>query len=152
MPVTIDSNGGPQFLAGGSEAIDKFQFEKFCKEWGVQLILSSPHHHQSNGIAEEAVKEAKKIITATINPDTGKLDRSACPAGLVLFRNMPRKPTNLAPNKMIFGRIIRDNLPISRHLFKPEAKADVKCRLKDVIMLLPSIPTHLATSASRTMC
>jgi hypothetical protein len=130
IPVTIYSDGGPQFLEG--ETIDKFEFGKFCKDWGVEHVTSSPHHHQSNGIAEEAVKEMKKIISATFDADRGRLKQSELAAALLLFRNTPRAPTDLSPSEMVFGQIVRDNLPISRQLFKPQARFEVEKRLQEV--------------------
>ena len=130
IPVTIYSDGGPQFLVGNT--IDKFEFGKFCKEWGVEHITSSPHHHQSNGIAEEAVKEMKKIISATFDAERSRLKQSELAAALLLFRNTPRAPTNLSPSEMVFGQIMRDNLPISRRLFKPQARYEVEKRLREV--------------------
>ncbi len=67
IPVNIYWDGGPQFLEG--ELVGKFEFGKFCKKWGVQNVTSSPHHPQSNCIAEVAVKEMKKIISATYNAE-----------------------------------------------------------------------------------
>ena len=130
IPVTIYSDGGPQFLEG--ERVDKFEFGKFCKEWGVQHVTSSPHHPQSNGIAEEAVKEMKKIISATYDAERSRLKQSELAAALLLFRNTPRAPTNLSPSELVFGQIMRDNLPISRRLFKPQARYDVEKRLREV--------------------
>ena len=130
IPVTIYSDGGPQFLEG--DKVDKFEFGKFCKDWGVQHVTSSPHHPQSNGIAEEAVKEMKKIISATFDADRSRLKQSELAAALLLFRNTPRAPTDLSPSEMVFGQIVRDNLPISRQLFKPQARYEVEKRLREV--------------------
>jgi hypothetical protein len=101
IPVTIYSDGGPQFMEG--ETINKFEFGQFCKEWGVQHITSSPHYPQSNGLAEEAVKNAKKMIIATFDWNTKRCRPAEIAAGLLLFRNTPRSPTNLSPNEIVFG-------------------------------------------------
>lgn len=114
------------------DKVDKFEFGKFCKDWGVQHVTSSPHHPQSNGIAEEAVKEMKKIISATFDADRSRLKQSELAAALLLFRNTPRAPTDLSPSEMVFGQIVRDNLPISRQLFKPQARYEVEKRLREV--------------------
>ncbi len=131
VPVTIYSDGGPQFMAGEAR-VDAFEFGRFCQEWGVQHITSSPHHPQSNGLAEEGVKEAKKLIAATFNWNTKACHKSDLAAGLLLFRNTPRSPTNLSPNEMVFGHMVRDNLPISRAHFHPSARYEVEKRLREV--------------------
>jgi hypothetical protein len=125
IPVTIYSDGGPQFFDDG-------EFDEFCKEWGIQHVKSSPYFAQSNGIAEGAVKEMKKLIRATFCHNTGKLDKSGASAGLLMFRNTPRSPTDLAPSEMLFGHLIRDNLPISRQAFRPMARYAIEQRLQQV--------------------
>ena len=47
------------------------EFKNFAKEYGFNHVTTSPYHHQSNGRAESAVKEAKKILkkTATSKSD-----------------------------------------------------------------------------------
>jgi hypothetical protein len=67
VPVMIYSDGGPQY---------KDAFDDFCKRWSINHVKSSPHYPQSNGVAESAVKEMKKIIRATFNNQTGMLDKS----------------------------------------------------------------------------
>ena len=130
VPVTIYSDGGPQFMEG--ENVNRFEFGQFCKEWGVQHVTSSPHYPQSNGLAEEAVKNAKKMITATFDWNTKRCRPAEIAAGLLLFRNTPRSPTNLSPNEIVFGRTVRDNLPISRAHFRPQARYEVEKRLQEV--------------------
>lgn len=126
IPVTIYSDGGPQFLEDGV-------FDKFCAEWGIEHIISSPHNPQSNGVAEEAVKEMKKLIRGTFDSRTGKLDLPSICAGMLLFRNTPRAPHNLSPSELLFGQRQRDNLPMSRDLFKPEARFEIEKRRQEVM-------------------
>jgi hypothetical protein len=111
VPMVIYSDGGPQFTSD--------EFAQFCAKWGVQHVDSSPYYPQSNGIAEGAVKEMKKIIRGTFVHSSGKLDKSSAAAGVLLFRNTPRTPTDLSPAQLLFGRSMRDNLPMSRQNLKP---------------------------------
>ena len=131
VPVTIYSDGGPQFFSGEGR-VDQFLFTKFCKEWGVEHVVSSPHYPQSNGIAEGAVREMKKLIIANWDDNSNKCKVADLAASLLLFRNTPRLPTNLAPNKIVFGRLVWDNLPISRALFKPDVRFEVEKRLQQL--------------------
>lgn len=62
IPEVVVSDNGPQFSGAlGSE------FSKFAKEYNFQHVTSSPHYHQSNGMAESAVKiikgSLKKLLT-----------------------------------------------------------------------------------------
>ncbi|CAB3222022.1 unnamed protein product [Arctia plantaginis] len=38
------------------------EFKLFAREWNFTLKTSSPHHHQSNGKAESAVKQVKRLL------------------------------------------------------------------------------------------
>jgi hypothetical protein len=125
IPVTSYTDGGPQFFKDG-------EFDKLCKGWGIQHVKSSLHHPQSNGIAEETVKDMKKIIRTTFCHRTGKLDAPSASAGLLLFRNTPLAPFDLSPAELLFGQKIRDCLPISRAAFRPEARFEVEKRRQEV--------------------
>jgi len=124
VPVTIYSDGGPQFKENG-------EFNAFCEKWGIEHITSSPHMSRSNGVAEEAVKEMKKIIRASVS-QAGVLDRQTTVAGLMMFRNTPRSPTNLSPAQIIFGQDMRDSLPMTRTNLKPDNRFAVEQRLQEV--------------------
>jgi transposase InsO family protein len=112
VPEIIYTDGGPQFLQDGA-------FDKVCQEWGIRHILSSPYMPRSNGHAEATVKQMKKLIQANLGPN-GILIRSSAMAGLQVFRNTPREPTELSPAVMIFGHSIRDLVPMKREALLPE--------------------------------
>jgi hypothetical protein len=115
--VTIYSDGGPQF---------KDEFVDFCKRWSINHVKSSPHYPQSNGIAESAVKEMKKISRATFNNQTRMLDKSGFAAAMLMFRNTPRSPTDLSPAQLVFGRHLQDTLPFSRQMLRPQCRFEIK--------------------------
>ena len=46
---------------------DSKEFSQFCQRKQIKHTKSSPHHHQSNGKAESAVKIAKSILRKTEN-------------------------------------------------------------------------------------
>jgi hypothetical protein len=104
MPVTIYSGGGPQL---------KDKFDNFCKRWSIKQVKSIPHYPQSNGVAESAVKEMKKIIRATFNNQTRTLDKSRFAAAMLMFRNMPRSLTDLLPAQLVFRQHLQYTLPFS---------------------------------------
>ena len=53
-PTTLIADNGTNFISS--------KFRRFLKSWDVNQITSIPHHHQSNGRAEAAVKLMKGII------------------------------------------------------------------------------------------
>ena len=127
VPVKLFSDGGPQYKSQ--------KFSDFCTRWGIQHIMSSPHFPQSNGIAENSVKEMKKLIRGTFNHSAGRVNEEDFSAGILLFRNTPCSPTNRSPAETLFGRQIRDNLPISRKLLKPDLRFDVEKRRKEAQLI-----------------
>ena len=48
------SDNGPQFSSA--------EFTAFAKTWNLDHKTSSPHHHQSNGKAENAVRTVKRLF------------------------------------------------------------------------------------------
>ena len=75
-----------------------------AKEWGFQHTLSSPTHAQSNGKAEAAVKNLKKLIKkcGSINEEFWK--------GMLVIRNTPLC-SGKSPFQLLLGRSLRDSLP-----------------------------------------
>jgi len=125
IPETIYSDGGPQFR-------DKTAFSEFCKRHNIESVLSSPYHSQSNGVAENAVKQMKRLIHCTYSGQLKTVDPEAWTKTITLFRNTPRQPTGLSPAELLFGRPIRDGLPTPRDHYKPTLKAEVEKRLQRV--------------------
>ena len=53
-PEEFYTDSDPRYLAE--------EFQKFFRIWQVTHKVSSPHHHQSNGKSESAVKAAKRLV------------------------------------------------------------------------------------------
>ena len=54
IPNTIETDNGPQYSS--------YQFEQFCKNYDIVHDTSSPEYARSNGLAENSVKNVKKLI------------------------------------------------------------------------------------------
>ncbi|KAK2553575.1 Uncharacterized protein P5673_025066 [Acropora cervicornis] len=54
IPDIMVSDNGPQFSSA--------KFTAFAKTWNFDHKTSSPHHHQSNGKAENAVRTVKRLF------------------------------------------------------------------------------------------
>ncbi|KAL8621136.1 hypothetical protein ACOMHN_004807 [Nucella lapillus] len=74
VPETLVTDNGRQFTAA--------EFRTFTDSWGITHVTSSPYFAQSNGEAERAVKEAKKIL-AQKDPFLA----------LLTYRSSPTMPT-----------------------------------------------------------
>ncbi|GBP89151.1 hypothetical protein EVAR_89468_1 [Eumeta japonica] len=54
IPEELQTNNGTQSMSR--------EFNIFQKEWKLNHVTFSPHHHQDNGLAEKAVQVAKSIL------------------------------------------------------------------------------------------
>ena len=87
LPISIRSDGGPQFRG---------PFDEWCRQNNIRHELSSAYHHESNGHAECAVREVKKLLAKT---STHKQFQQA----LRNYRNCPRYD-GLSPAQWYLGR------------------------------------------------
>ncbi|XP_063595036.1 uncharacterized protein K02A2.6-like [Penaeus indicus] len=102
IPSIVVSDNGPQFRCE--------EFKDFARSYEFNHQTSSPHYLKSNGMAESAVKTAKKLIRKAM--DCGK-----DPFLPILdHRNTPAEYLNLSPAQRSLGRRTRTLLPMSQKL------------------------------------
>ena len=111
IPEQLVTDHRPQFSSS--------DFLKFSSEWDFDHRTSSPRHSQTNGKAESAVKEAKKILL--------KCKKVGSDAFLALLdhRNTPPVGIQISPAQRLLNRRTRSLLPMSAGLLKPSV-ADEK--------------------------
>ena len=111
IPEEISSDDGPQFKSN--------QLKQFLQSWGVKNHrVSSAYHPHSNLRAETAVKSGKRLLMDNTKSD-GSPDWDRVIRALMQHRNTPDSEYNLSPSQMVFGRPIRDFLPIKPGQFAP---------------------------------
>lgn len=76
FPSRLITDNGPPFSSQ--------QFQDFISKTGINHVRSSPYHPRSNGMAERAVQEAKKLLQKC---QFGSVDFCAA---LLEWRNTPR--------------------------------------------------------------
>ena len=105
IPEEVVSDNGPQY--------DSDEFQGFAKSFGFKHTRTSPHYPQSNGKAELAVKQAKKILQMTRESGTNYY------LALLNIRNMPQEGHNSSPAQRMINRRTRTSLHTSKNLLKP---------------------------------
>ncbi|KAK2571051.1 Transposon Ty3-I Gag-Pol polyprotein [Acropora cervicornis] len=93
---------------------DSKEFSQFCQRKQIKHTKSSPHHHQSNGKAESAVKIAKSILRKTensaLNPYEALLDQ----------HNTPTVDMTTSPAQRFLHRRLKSEIPMKATLLTPE--------------------------------
>ena len=98
IPEKLLTDNGRQFVSR--------EFELFAKEWNFAHITSSPYYAQSNGLAENAVKQAKQLL------EKCRKDGSDVQLGLLNLRNTPGDGMG-SPAQRLLSRRTRTTIPTS---------------------------------------
>ena len=108
----ITSDGGPQFTAG--------KRQEFLKLWGVHHRLTSVANPHGNCRGEFAVKIVKRMLMDNTGP-TGSLDVDQFQRAMLVYRNTVDSETRASTALILFGRPIRDPIPISMGRYCPHS-------------------------------
>lgn len=144
-PVRLRTDGGPQFTSRA--------FQDFLRSWGVRHIITSPHHPQSNGHAEAAVKSVKHLILKAA--PSGNIHSEEFHRGLLEMRNTPNY-TGRSPAQILYGHPLRTGVPAHPASFQQEWQPDeeqckrraarrdqaTKSRYNRRARQLPELPLH----------
>ena len=103
-----------------------------CSTYQIGHRTSSPHHPQSNGLAESSVKAMKKMIHCCYDTQKRGLDVEKWTRAMLLFRNTPRRPSGKSPAELLFGRTLRDGLPTKLEAYLPQHRDAVMRRQQAV--------------------
>ena len=106
----LTSDGGTEYTSSATQ--------NFLKNWGVRHRLSSVAFPHSNNRAEVAVKTVKRLIMENTGAN-GSLNTDKFQRAILNYRNTPDRQTGLSPAMCIFGRAIRDFIPIHPGRYLP---------------------------------
>jgi hypothetical protein len=106
IPETVVTDNGAQFISN--------DFNTFSTKYEFKHVRSSPHHHKSNGMAESAVKQAKKMMKKC--KESGDDPYLA----LLTIRNTPQQHHVTSPVQRLLNRRTRTRLPSHAKLLKPK--------------------------------
>ena len=108
IPSKLLTDNGPQFASR--------EIKNFASEWSFEHVTSNPYFPQSNGFAENAVKQAKSLLENC-------KDCSDPLLGLLNLRNVPRDEVLGSPAQQLMSRHTRCVLPVARKLLIPKTLA-----------------------------
>ena len=110
VPTELTSDGGPQFTAGKTQ--------EFLRSWGVHHRLTSVANPHANCRAEIAVKTVKRMLMDNTSR-SGSIDVDRFQKAMLIYRNSIDPETRASPAMIIFGRPIRDSIPIPMGRYCP---------------------------------
>ena len=95
--------------------------QEFAEQYSFTYSTSSPHYHQSNGIAERTVETVKQLLRDTPDPYLA----------LLSYRSTPLPWCDKSPSELLMGRRVRmDVLQTDEH-FIPDWQFLSEFREKD---------------------
>ena len=100
-----------EISSDGATVYTSEEVKKFLRRFGVKHRLSSAYNPHSNQRAEGGVKAAKRLIKENTGP-RGDLDTDRFLAALLMHRNTPSTGTKMSPSEVVFGRQLKDLIPI----------------------------------------
>ena len=106
----LSSDGGPEYTAKATQT--------FLRNWGVRHRVASVAFPHSNNRAEVAVKSVKRLIMDNTGPN-GTLNTDKFQRAILHYRNTPDRETGISPAMCIFGRAIRDFIPVHPGRYLP---------------------------------
>ena len=113
IPVTITTDGASIYVSQ--------EIEEFLARYGVTHRVSSSYYPRGNKRSEVAVKSGKRLIMDNLGHN-GSLNSDKLARALMTHRNQTDPVSGLSPAQVIFGRQLRDHLPLQPEKFQPRAE------------------------------
>ena len=100
-----------ELATDGASVYKSAKTQEFLSRFGIRHRISRANNPHSNQLAEGAIKAAKRMLRDNTGAQ-GTLDTNKFLAALLTHRNKPDPETTMSTSDMIFGRRIKDLMPI----------------------------------------
>ena len=117
------------------------EIEDWLQRWGIHHRVSSSYYPRSNKRAEVGVKSAKRMIMNNLGP-AGSLDSDKIGRALLQHRNCPDPITGLSPAQVVFGRVLRDHLPLQPGHFAVRSEWRLSAELRERALAQRHLAKH----------
>ena len=107
--------------------------QEFHTRFGIRQRVASAYNPHSNHMAEGAVKAAKRMLRDNTGA-FGTLNTDKFLAALLTHRNKPDPNTSMSSSDVVFGRKIKDLMPIKPGQLKVNARWTDLLRQREVVM------------------
>ena len=118
LPHTIVTDNATNFTSD--------EFTDFCKTLGIQHRKVAPYHPASNGQAERAVQNLKRVLDKS-DFENVSLD-DALLKFLFSYRISPHSTTGFSPAELMFSRKLRCRLDF---VFPDSSRESMKSQVRD---------------------
>ncbi|KAF2905915.1 hypothetical protein ILUMI_00265, partial [Ignelater luminosus] len=109
---TFTRFGIPDIVFSDNNPFNSHQYKTFADSFNFSIRYSSPHFHQSNGLAEKAVNIVKNILKKSNNIKD-------LPFLMMEYNNTPLPMLDYSPSQLLLNRVMKTKIPISDEILKP---------------------------------
>lgn len=117
----FSTHGIPKTMICDNVPFNSWAMKQFEREWGFEIVTSSPRYPKSNGFAEKMVGIAKGILR--------KAGAEKLYEALLEYRCTPIVGINLSPSQMLMSRNLRTKLPITQVELQSKIQKSFKKKL-----------------------
>ena len=100
VPEEISSDGGPEFSSCSKKEL--------FKTWDITHRVASAYYPKSNGRAEVAVKQAKRLLGSNIT-ESGRLDSNGFLSEVLKLRITPKTYCKVPPGEIMYEQQQQDS-------------------------------------------
>ncbi|KAF2899403.1 hypothetical protein ILUMI_06772 [Ignelater luminosus] len=106
--------GYPQHIVADNLPFVSYKCKTYYSNKYINIITCTPHHHQSNGLAEKAVSISKQILFKSRDEKNNYYEL------LLEYNNIPILNLDASPSQILQSRILRTQLPITSKKLEPQ--------------------------------